>query len=565
MSDKKPKMVKLELRKNGEKVGEVEAAVGTPLLELAKPYDTDPQCRILIALAGYKIQELFRTVEEDHKVIDFLTAENFNGYRAMERALVFILVRAVCDLFGLESVVRVQYSLDKGVLCNISPYVGWLDEKAVDQIRDRMKEIIAADEKFEKYKMETEGVKALLLSSKYQKSKTKLLDYRNKPVSSIYKLGDLWDYFYGALPPSTGCVPVFDVVMVDGSVILRLPTAADPRKLPEFQHNHLLNATFKETDEWMDMIQIPYVAYLNRSIEKGTYRRVIQVSEAMHEKKIAQIADSIVNTRKRIVLIAGPSSSGKTSFAQRLAVQLNVHGKRVITLSTDDYFVDREFVEKDEKGNYKFEDLEAVDVKLFNQQLNDLLAGKEVDVPVYDFISGKKEFGKRITKMNHSDTIIIEGIHGLNDKLTKNVLSKEKFKIYISPLTALGVDAHNRIYTSDARIFRRMVRDARTRGKSAKESLKTWSVVRAGEEKNIFPFQEEADMMFNSALPYELAVLKKYAEPLLKEVKEEDPEYIDAQRLLKMLSYFLELPDESAILNNSLLKEFIGGTCLFED
>ena len=562
MSEKEKKMVKLEILKNGEKIDEVEAAVGTPFMELAKPYDKDPKCRILICLTGYRIRELFRTVEEDHTSVDFLTAENFNGYRAMERALVFILVRAVCDLYGLESVVRVQYSLDKGVLCNIQPYIGWLDEKAVDQIRERMKEIIAADEKFEKYKMETEGVKALLLSSKYTKSKIKLLDYRNKPVSSIYKLGDLWDYFYGALPPSTGCVPVFDVKMVDGSVILRLPTAEDPRKLPEFQHNHLLNETFKETDRWMDMIQIPYVAYLNRAIEKGTYRRVIQVSEAMHEKKIALIADNIVSTRKRVVLIAGPSSSGKTSFAQRLGVQLNVHGRKVTALSTDDYFVDREFVEKDEKGNYKFEDLEAVDVKLFNEQVNALLAGKEVDIPVYNFLTGKKEFGKRITTLDENETLIIEGIHGLNEKLTKNIQGKDKFKIYISPLTALGVDAHNRIYTSDARIFRRLVRDARTRGKTAKESLKTWSVVRAGEEKNIFPFQEEADMMFNSALPYELAVLKKYAEPLLREVKEEDPEYIDAQRLLKMLSYFLELPDESAILNNSLLKEFIGGTCL---
>ena len=411
MSEKEKKTVKLEIRKNGEKIDEIEAAVGTPFTELAKPYDNDPKCRILICLTGYRIRELFRTVEEDHTTVDFLTAENFNGYRAMERALVFILVRAVCDLFGLESVVRVQYSLDKGVLCNISPYVGWLDEKAVDQIRERMKEIIAADEKFEKYKMETEGVKALLLSSKYTKSKVKLLDYRNKPVSSIYKLGDLWDYFYGALPPSTGCVPVFDVKMVDGSVILRLPTAADPRKLPEFEHNHLLNETFKETDKWMDMIQIPYVAYLNRSIEKGTYRRVIQVSEAMHEKKIAQIADSIVSTRKRVVLIAGPSSSGKTSFAQRLGVQLNVHGRKVTALSTDDYFVDREFVEKDEKGNYKFEDLEAVDVKLFNEQMNALLAGKEVDIPVYNFLEGKKEFGKRITKMDENETLIIEGIH----------------------------------------------------------------------------------------------------------------------------------------------------------
>ena len=565
MSEEKKKTVTLEIRKNGEKVDTVEAEVGMLLTDLVKPYDTDPKCRIVICMSGNRIRELFRTVDEKDTVIDFLTAENFNGYRAMERALVFILVKAVCDLFGLESVVRTQYSLDRGVLCDISPYRGWLDEKAVDQIRKRMQEIIDADMKFEKYKMETEGVKALLLSSKYNKYKAMLLDYRNQPVSSIYKLGDLWDYFYGALPPTTGCVPVFDVKIVEGSVILRLPAARDPRKLPPFEHNHLLNATFHETDQWMDMIQIPYVAQLNRSIEKGTYRKVIQVSEAMHEKKIGQIADNIASTRKRIVLIAGPSSSGKTSFAQRLGVHLNTLGKNVTALSTDDYFIDREFVQKDENGNYKFEDLEAVDVKLFNQQLNDLLDGKEVDIPVYNFKTGKKEFGKRITKLREGETIIIEGIHGLNEKLTKDVKPKDKFKIYISPLTALGVDAHNRIYTSDARFFRRLVRDARTRGRSAAESLRTWQTVRAGEEKNIFPFQEEADMMFNSALPYELSAMKKYAEPLLREVKEEEPEYVDAQRMLKMLSYFLKVPDESAILNNSLLREFIGGSCLLEE
>ncbi|MBR6700498.1 MAG: nucleoside kinase, partial [Firmicutes bacterium] len=403
------------------------------------------------------------------------------------------------------------------------------------------------------------------LGTQYDPPKLELLNYRTKSTVNIYRCGWLWDYFYGALPVSTGYVSKFDIKRVENGFLLRMPLMEDPKQLPEFKHDRMLYGIFKETHHWMDLIQVPYVAQLNKTIERGTYRRVIQVSEALHEKKIAQIADSIQSTKKRIVLIAGPSSSGKTSFAQRLSVQLNVHGIKVVTLSTDDYFIDREFVEKDENGKYKFEDLEAVDIKLFNEQLNMLLNGEEVDIPVYDFISGKKIFGKRITKMKPNETIIIEGIHGLNEKLTEGIRAKDKFKIYISPLTSLGVDAHNRIPTSDARLFRRLVRDHRTRGKSALDTLSSWADVRAGEEKNIFPYQEEADVMFNSALPYELAVLKKYAKPILEEVSEDAPEYITAQKLLKLLSYFVELPDESAILNNSLLKEFIGGTCLFEE
>ena len=562
--EKTVKKIKTEIRKNGIFIETRELPEGTPLKEIAQEYDDNEKCVILAARNQKKVHELSKVLEEGDKFIDFLTAEHFYGYRTLERALIFVFVRAAYEIFGLESKIKIEHSLDKGLYCEVEPYQGWIDDESAEKIRQRMQEIIDGDEPFEKFKLPIDEAKEVL-ASQYDPSKLELLKYRGKDTATVYRCGWLWDYFYGPLPVSAGCIKIFDVIRLESGFLLRMPTMNEPEKLPEFRHDRMMYEIFKESHKWMDVIQIPYVAQLNKSIEKGTYRRVIQVSEALHEKKIAQIADSIAVMKKRIILIAGPSSSGKTSFAQRLSVQLNVHGIKVCTLSTDDYFIDREFVEKDEKGNYKFEDLEAVDVKLFNRQLNMLLNGEEVDIPVYDFIEGRKVFGKRITRMKPNETIIIEGIHGLNEKLTEDIRAKDKFKIYLSPLTSLGIDGHNRISTSDARLFRRLVRDSRTRGKNAQATLRSWEEVRNGEEKNIFPFQEEADVMFNSALPYELAVLKKYAKPILEEVREDEPEFVEAWRLLKMLSYFLELPDESAILNNSLLKEFIGGTCLFED
>ena len=558
------KMITLQIKKNGKFVEEKQYKKGTLLADIAKEYDDDSICRILVANTGNRIVELHKRLDADSGYIDFLTAENFHGYRCLERALIFIFVRTVCEICGVKTEVKIEHSLDKGLYCEITPYIGWLDEEMLKKIKERMQNIIEADEKFEKFNLPLEDAKKML-SEQHDKAKIDLLNYRDKDTANIYRCGWLWDYFYGPLPMSTGCATVFDLMLLGKGILLRLPNTKNPRELPTLKHDRMMREIFKESHRWMDLIEIPYVAQLNQTIENDTYRKIIQVSEALHEKKIAQIADGIATMKKRIILIAGPSSSGKTSFAQRLAVQLNVHGIKTCTLSTDDYFVDREFVEKDEEGNYKFEDLEAVDTELFNEQLNSLLAGEEVQLPVYDFIKGEKIFGKRSARMGLNDTIIIEGIHGMNDKLTERIRAKDKFKIYVSPLTALGIDAHNRISTSDARLFRRIVRDYRTRGKSAKATLATWKDVRAGEEKNIFPFQEEADVMFNSALPYELAVLKKYAQPLLEQVTQDEPEYLDSRRLLKLLSYFLELPDEQAILNNSLLKEFIGGTCLFED
>ncbi len=536
---------------------------GTTLLELAKPYDVDDSCRILAARVDREIKELFEPVTEDCTVT-FLTGAEVDGFRILERSLSFIFVRAACEVFGVDSEIRIEHSLDKGIYCEIDPDHGRLNQETTQKVEEAMRRIISLDEPFEKHQFPLEEAKAVL-RTQYQPLKIALLNYRVKDTVNMYKCGWLWDYFYGALPPSTGYTPIFQLRYQKPGIILRLPKIKNPRELPPFRHDRMMGEIFKESERWNCLIGTPYVALLNRAVEKGQYRRIIQVCEALHEKKIAEIANAISDMGKRVILIAGPSSSGKTSFAQRLAIQLNVLGIRACTLSTDDYFIDREFVPKDEKGVYRFEDIDAVDVELFNRQLNALLGGQEADIPTYNFLTGKKEFGKRKKTLAENEAIIIEGIHGLNEILTSQIRIRDKFKIYISPFTAIGIDAHNRIPTTDARLFRRIVRDNRTRGYSAQKTIKSWPSVREGEEKNIFPFQEDADVMFNSSLSYELAVLKKYCQPLLDGVGPEEEEYTEAKRLSRLLSYFVPIEDERAILNNSILKEFIGGSCLLDE
>lgn len=556
------KEIKVQI-KFEDQIWEKTVPEGTTLLELSKEYDTDLDCRILAADVEREILELYEPITKDCS-IEFLTGTNKHGYRILERALSFIFVRAACEVYGAESEIKIEHSLDKGLYCEIAPQKGIVDQTSVAKMQETMRQIIDQDDAFEKHTFPLDEAKEIL-KNQYRPMKMALLNYRTKTTVNMYKCGWLWDYFYSVLPPSTGYTRVFELKYQEPGIILRLPKQSNPRELPEFQHDRMMAEIFRESEEWNQLVGVPYVAYLNRAVEENKYRRIIQVSEALHEKKIIEIADTIKKMRKRVVLIAGPSSSGKTSFAQRLSVQLNVLGLKACAVSTDDYFIDREFAPKDEKGNYRFEDLDAVDVELFNQQLNDLLAGKEVDIPIYNFITGVKEFGKRITVLEPDEVMIVEGIHGLNEALSNQVRHRDKFKIYISPFTALGIDDHNRIPTTDARLFRRIVRDNRTRGASAQKTIRTWPEVRGGEERNIFPYQEEADVMFNTSLPYELAVLKKYCQPLLDAVGKDEEEYTEAKRLSRLLSYFVPIEDESTILNNSILKEFIGGSCLFED
>ena len=330
--------------------------------------------------------------------------------------------------------------------------------------------------------------------------------------------------------------------------------------IPEYVDECKLYQAFEEQTEWDRLLGVNYVSDLNDKIASDRYRDLIQLSEALHEKKVAQIADMIKQRNKRIVLIAGPSSSGKTTFAMRLCVQLRVNGLDPLYLGTDDYFVEREDTPLDEHGERDYENLSALDTKLFNSNINDLLKGREVDLPSFDFITGKKKFGRRLTKLKPDQPIVIEGIHGLNERLTEQLPRNEKFKIYVSPLTQLNIDSHNRIPTTDERMLRRLVRDYRFRGHSANDTIKTWPKVRAGEDVNIFPYSGEADVLFNSYHVYEIAVLRKYAEPLLKEIKPEQAEYAEATRILQLLEFFRTIDEDSFIVNNSIIREFIGGS-----
>lgn len=345
---------------------------------------------------------------------------------------------------------------------------------------------------------------------------------------------------------------------------MRFPHPSAPDKIPPYVDEQMLYKTFGEQSRWGKLMKINYVSDLNKRIEKGQYKELIQLSEALHERRIVEIADMITKQKKRIVLIAGPSSSGKTTFAQRLCIQLRVNGLEPLYMGTDDYFVEREFTPLDEFGEKNFEDLEAVDIHLFNQNLKDLLDGKAVDLPSFDFLTGHKVFGKRITSIKSNQPIVIEGIHALNEGLTPEIPKEEKFKIYISPLTQLNIDSHNRIVTTDHRMLRRLVRDYKYRGHSAQSTIASWPKVRAGEDKNIFPFSNEADVLFNSVHLYEICVLKKYAAPLLEAIGPDEPEYSEAVRMLNFLRFFKTIEDDSIIVNNSILREFIGGSVFVE-
>lgn len=519
------------------------------------------KAQIVAAVVNNELKELSCKLEEAGTVVKFIDLTSEDGIRIYQRSLCFVFIRATMEIFyGCK--VKVHHSLSKGIYCEFD-YNRALSVEDIAQIQQRMQEIIEKNEPFLKETVSTE-VATRLFNQHGMEAKEKLMKYRRHPYIHLYTLGWLRDYFYGYMAPSTGYLPLFGLIPYDNGVILQHPTKYSPNELPAFEEHKQLARIYSEAEDWAHILDISYVANLNELIEQNRHGELIQVAEALHEKKVAQIADLITAKGARVVLIAGPSSSGKTTFAHRLMVHLRVNGLRPITLSTDDYFVDREKTPLDEDGNFDFESIDSVNVLQFNEIMTQLLAGESVSMPIFNFKTGKQEFPGKHLQIGPNQPIIIEGIHGLNDRLTAMIPKGDKFKIYISALTSLNVDDHNRIPTTDSRLIRRIVRDSKYRGHSAKRTISMWPSVRRGEERNIFPFQESADVMFNSALPYELAVLKRYADPLLREITVSEPEYAEAKRLLKFLHYFLIIEDESLILQTSIIKEFIGGSCFHD-
>ena len=536
---------------------EIQVNGGTTLEELYKSMKEQLPYTIMLARVDNTYEDLNYRIEKECRV-ELLDARTQAANYAYQYSLTLIYLKAVRDVLGNVRV-EVANSLNQGLFTEIKGKEG-LNDKTAKAIENRMRELVKADIPFVKEIVSREEGLDIIRREGWP-ANLRLVE-RSKRIQKVifYSLEDYKDYFYGLMVPSTGYVQDFQVVKYKRGMIVRFPLPASPDGMPGYIEQKTLYDAFAEQTMWDNLLKVNYVVDLNEKIENGDYKELIQVSEALHEKKIAEIADMIKHRHKRIILIAGPSSSGKTTFARRLCVQLKVNGLDPLYMGTDDYFVDREDTPLDENGEKNYEGLEAIDISLFNSNMNDLLAGKEVDLPTFNFLTGEKEYGKRITSIKSNQLIVIEGIHGLNEKMTEEIDDAEKFKIYISPLTQLNIDEHNRVPTTDERMLRRMVRDSLYRGHDAQSTIRDWPKVRAGEDKNIFPYSGEADVLFNSYHVYEINVLKKYAEPLLEKVSPNEPEYAEAERMLRFLAFFDTIEDDSMIVNNSIIREFIGGS-----
>ncbi len=534
--------------------------VGTTLGAIAADFQEEDQSPIVAALVDYQIHDL-HYVPQTNSYLQFIDLSSEDGVRFYARSLSFVLIRAATELFP-DCRIRIEHSLSKGLYGEIDFADGRsLTQQDLQLISSRMEEIIAADEPIIKTTIPlTEAIE--LFQKAGQLDKVRLFKYRKGPNVHIYRLGDYNDYFYGYLVPSTGYLQKFELRYYLPGFILRYPAKEEPGVIPPYREQRKLAKIFYEFEKWAKILEVNDVGTLNNRIAARRGAELIRIAEALQEKKIAQIADQIAAERERIrvILIAGPSSSGKTTFAQRLMVQLRVNGLKPVAVSIDDYFIDRAKTPLGPDGLPDYECLEAINVALFNEHLTALINGLPVTLPYYNFQKGISEWRDSFLQISPDQPIIIEGIHGLNNRLTATIPKSHKFRIYCSALTQLNIDNHNRLPTTDNRILRRIVRDNQFRGHDAKQTIGMWPMVRRGEEANIFPFQEEADVMFNSALIYELAVLKHYAEPLLSAISDDCPEYPEAKRLLKFLSYFLPLEDKEIPLN-SILREFIGCSC----
>ncbi|MCX8128510.1 MAG: nucleoside kinase [Clostridia bacterium] len=556
MKENDAKMIKIVFQDGKEK----DVPEGISLIELSREYEGKYSSPIVAAKVDNDIKELNFQLSEPCKV-EFIDMTYEDGMRIYRRSLYFILIKAVKDLFPGRKV-SISHSISKGLYCEVKGDKT-LSEDEVNMLEKRMCEIVNAKIPFVKQVLSKEDAKEFFIKGG-REDRYHAIEYREKPYVTIYSCEGVYDYFYGYMVPDTSYIKLFSVKYHAPGLIILFPEKSNPCVLPEFKEQKKLFNIFIEYKRWNHILGVENVGALNDIIKGGGIGDFIRISEALHEKKIAQIADMISNSKekKKVVLISGPSSSGKTTFANRLAIQLRVNGIKPITISLDDYFVNREDTPRDESGDYDYEALEAIDVKLFNQHLADLVSGRQVEVPVFNFPSGCRESKGRNLCIADDQVMVIEGIHGLNEKLTSTIPRESKFKIYVSALTSMNIDDHNRIPTTDTRVIRRIVRDFQFRGCSALNTLKRWPSVRRGEIRNIFPFQEEADIMFNSSLIYELGVLKTLAEPQLTKVDSAQPEYSEAKRLIEFLSYFLPI-DSKDIPNNSIIREFIGGNVFY--
>lgn len=534
--------------------------VGTTLLELSGEFAGLCKTRIIAAKVNNDIKELSYQPEEDCKV-EFFDLTNEDGMRIYRRSLYFILMKAVNDLFPERKVI-ISHAISKGLYCELTGENG-LTADEVALIEKRMREIADGAIPFIKRLIPLSEAREIF-SASGRMDRYHAIEHRNKPFVTIYNCGGLEDYFYGYMAPDTGYIKVFELKYYAPGFLVRFPDKSATGVLPEFEEQKKLFNIFNEYKRWGHILGVGNVGAVNDIVKTGQVSDLIRISEALHEKKIAQIADMIANNRnrKRIVLISGPSSSGKTTFANRLSIQLRVNGLKPVMISLDNYFVNRDETPRDEHGELDFEALEAIDVRLFNKQLKELVNGREVEMPVFNFPLGMREPVGRKMSIGDDSVLVIEGIHGLNERLTPGIPGKSKFRIYVSALTSMNIDDHNRIPTTDNRIIRRIVRDYQFRGSSALSTIKRWPSVRRGEERNIFPFQESADIMFNSSMVVELGVLKAYAEPLLAGINNSFSEYSEARRLIEFLSYFLPI-DSREIPMNSIIREFIGGSCFY--
>lgn len=533
---------------------------GTTYGKIAQEYQSKYEYPIVLLMKDNKLCELHKKLKKEG-TIEFITTQDQIGHETYGRSVSLLLLKALHHVAGYDNITKVtmHYSVSSGYYYTIDGDIV-LNEDFLNKVKAYMLELVERKIPILKRSVGTDEAIELFHNHKMY-DKEKLFRFRRVSRVNIYSLEEYEDYFYGFMVNYTGYLKYFDLYLYDDGLVLQLPKRENPKEVPPFVPRPKIFQVQKESAQWSEAIQADTVGDLNERITKEGASNLILIAEALQEAKIAQIAKKIVEAgNRKFIMIAGPSSSGKTTFSHRLSIQLSAQGMKPHPIGVDNYFVNREDTPLDSNGNYNFECLEAIDVKQFNEDMSALLRGEEVELPRFNFKTGHREYKGDFLKLGEEDVLVIEGIHCLNDRLSSSLPSESKFKIYISALTQLNIDEHNRIPTTDGRLIRRIVRDARTRGASAKATIGMWNSVRRGEEENIFPYQESADVMFNSALIYELAVLKLYAEPLLFSITKEEPEYAEAKRLLKFLDYFLGVPSES-IPSNSILREFVGNGC----